>query len=1476
MIAAQKRYERARAINTLFGRAAAAWNAGERAQATQLFGQYINAYPKSPWSGEALLHLGYDAKENGRLIEAQELFRTIADKTSDTPNEKLRQAKRERKKRGGAISDAERNSDIDKALAAPTLEEAVMKLDSSEASDEDDESFEVHMKAKQQLADVDLLMGHFDAASEKLSEIVAEDTDWRRRTWASSQWQRASFLKSNAEQLMACGPQALGKVLVALNKTAGADKMRNAKAPRAQGFSLAELKTLAHQNGVQMRGFRAPARQLAQLPLPAILRYEFGPDQPVHSKVVTQQRSGHFVVLQGVDAKNKMVRLFDPLQERTHRMSYAQLQRQWSGQGLALDNKRVHRVGAELSVRAMRAATGGSLSSVNRNIGRSANNLVSAGGPSDYGSPVVEINRFSMNTYVHDTPLWYQPSRGPAVEISLSFNSQDALNQQQNFGRKWMFNYKSYAYEAYGGVIVVMPDASTRGYMPGAANPNKLEGSKGDYSYIEKSADKFVLVFQDGSRWVYQRTPATLSFLSRVEDAWGYGLNLNYNSSGQLATITDADGKNTTLTYNADNLITRVQDPFGRAATFVYFNNHLMQATDMEGQVFNYTYGGPQGSIARLDTPHGSWTYSQTGPYPARTIDYGNTFIPADPSMTITATNPVLDKEKFDYKVDDNGEKFAYSDYKGYGDAYFFDVGVKEELLSRTEFSTGDIYSAEFNDKDQVHLTLNARHLGTEFTYNDKGQILTVKDPKGNVTTLGYDANGVDVTSVTNANGVQTMSATYNAQHQPLTVTDSSSGGTTSFSYTEWGAPATVTDAENRTTGYSYGTTGNNLRRLEEVRNLGIPTGNGIYNYTTLNRFSYDNMGRVQTTTDAAGLTIGYQYDLVDRVTDVIYPDNTRETTTYLDGLPVISKDRHGRLSYAEYDTLQRVKRTYTQDAQNNAQVGTMQMGYDKNGNLISLTDTNGNVTRWSYDKRNRNSGKQYHDGKTETYTYFRDLLTQTTGTRGQIIKFEYDYNGNQTKIDYPNTPDVLMSYNKLDDVAEITDAIGTHVLGYDAFGRLLSDDGPLTGDTQTYAYDGLQRLQTQTVQRGASSGVQSQSYAYDGLGRLASLNANGTQGTGLTTYSYDGNTDRLRILTHPNGTKADLRYDGLGRLTHVFNGANGDLFYNRYSSNYDTRDIKINTQSRTGSGSTPYTTTFYSYDALDQLKQERVVGGDANTPYTTNYNYDGMGNRTQVNRASASASSTTNYTPNALNQLTSLTTTSSVAPTSNTSQTYDNAGNLTQSATSDGGTTTYEYDDADRLSRITRMGGVAGYSVSEFVYDYASRRAISRETKFAGDSLRTEEKRRIFDGLDVIQERNADNEVTAQLVRDGNIGGILSRTTAQGAAFYGYDGQGNVTLLTNAAGQDVGHYRYDAFGQTLEAVGPRAAENPYRFSTKELHAASGLYDFGYRFYSPAMGRWLNRDPISEEGGVNLYAMVDNNPVNSVDEYGLHPSALTV
>ncbi len=50
---------------------------------------------------------------------------------------------------------------------------------------------------------------------------------------------------------------------------------------------------------------------------------------------------------------------------------------------------------------------------------------------------------------------------------------------------------------------------------------------------------------------------------------------------------------------------------------------------------------------------------------------------------------------------------------------------------------------------------------------------------------------------------------------------------------------------------------------------------------------------------------------------------------------------------------------------------------------------------------------------------------------------------------------------------------------------------------------------------------------------------------------------------------------------------------------------------------------------------------------------------------------------------------------------------------------------------------------------------------------------------------------------------------------------------------------------------------------------ASGVLFYGFRYYSPELGRWVNRDPIEEEGGVNLYGFIDNEPIAYLDALGL-------
>jgi RHS repeat-associated protein len=78
-------------------------------------------------------------------------------------------------------------------------------------------------------------------------------------------------------------------------------------------------------------------------------------------------------------------------------------------------------------------------------------------------------------------------------------------------------------------------------------------------------------------------------------------------------------------------------------------------------------------------------------------------------------------------------------------------------------------------------------------------------------------------------------------------------------------------------------------------------------------------------------------------------------------------------------------------------------------------------------------------------------------------------------------------------------------------------------------------------------------------------------------------------------------------------------------------------------------------------------------------------------------------------------------------------------------------------------------------------------------------------------------------------------------------------------------------FGEPLTTPTGVGLEMPFRFSTKYQDTETGLYSYIFRPYDPLTGRWLSRDPIEEEGGVNLYGYVENNPVSLFDRVGLKP-----
>jgi RHS repeat-associated protein len=127
-----------------------------------------------------------------------------------------------------------------------------------------------------------------------------------------------------------------------------------------------------------------------------------------------------------------------------------------------------------------------------------------------------------------------------------------------------------------------------------------------------------------------------------------------------------------------------------------------------------------------------------------------------------------------------------------------------------------------------------------------------------------------------------------------------------------------------------------------------------------------------------------------------------------------------------------------------------------------------------------------------------------------------------------------------------------------------------------------------------------------------------------------------------------------------------------------------------------------------------------------------------------------------------------------------------------------------------------------------------------------------------------------------GGVGGFewVTLHTASGSASgthcVCYDGNGNIVSLVNVASGDVtGRYEYGPFGEPIRISGPAATLNPFRFSTKRTDPTTDLVLYEYRAYSPTLGRWLNRDPIEESGGRNLYGFVYNNPIRRIDRLGL-------
>ncbi len=553
-------------------------------------------------------------------------------------------------------------------------------------------------------------------------------------------------------------------------------------------------------------------------------------------------------------------------------------------------------------------------------------------------------------------------------------------------------------------------------------------------------------------------------------------------------------------------------------------------------------------------------------------------------------------------------------------------------------------------------------------------------------------------------------------------------------------------------------------------------------------------------------------------------------------------------------------------------------------GRLTSITQGEGAESRSysiSYDAQNnlrgitdpllRNIGLAYDEAGRVT----KETLPDTSS-----VAYGYDSNGNVTSITPPDKPTHGFDYTPQDLVKDyLPPAIGPANVNtaytYDLDRNLIEEDRPagsgmpamdITENT-AFTYDGS--LLTSTTWSGGGNGTVG--FEYDNDFNVTSESVNGNAigfaydddglltGAGSLSISRDPGNGLITGTTLGNLSDT-WTYNGFGEPTTFSASYNGSP---RISVQY-TRDSlgRIEQKTETIAG---VTNTFaYSYDQsgrLTDVKKDDVV--------VSHYEYDSNGNRLSYtggaitingtyddqDRLVAYGSHSYAYTGNG--ELLSKT-----GPEGTTSYNYDNFGNLISVVKADGTRISYIVDGQHR-----RVGkAINGTLEQGFLYEDQLRPVVE------------------LDGSGNIVSRfvyGPKTNVPEYMVKDGEKYKIVT------------DQLGSPRLVVDVAtGQVVQQLDYDEFGNVTKDTNP--GFQPFGFAGGVYDRDTALVRFGARDYDPLIGKWTAKDPIGFVGGdtdlfgyvdsvgkplslqTNLYQYASNNPVNSIDPYGLFDTGMFI
>ena len=697
----------------------------------------------------------------------------------------------------------------------------------------------------------------------------------------------------------------------------------------------------------------------------------------------------------------------------------------------------------------------------------------------------------------------------------------------------------------------------------------------------------------------------------------------------------------------------------------------------------------------------------------------------------------------------------------------------------------------------------------------------------------------------------------------------------TAFTHDRDGKRTLVTDDRGLETTFEWDTADRRLRVIDDLGNeveygyddnsnvitvtrRDLSSDLGSINDVFTTTMTYDGIDRLVVVVDPVGDVEEYFYDSRDNV--VRTSDGVRGA-----GHP----GGPGNIVRMEYDGLDRLVRTERiltdsgrGDSMQSGVITTLQ-AWDDDSRLISQTDDNGHATAYGYDALNRLTTITYADMTTRTTAFDTDdHLTVWTDQNGTQADMTHDGLDRLLSRSVAPGPGVIGSTSETfgyDGASRVTlaqnnDGINPGMMDclfeYDSLSNRTKDQqATLAVDS---LYDAVSNRTQITYPGRFGGGRRTLTLAYDDLNRFRSISDSET----IATMHYRGSSRLERRNYGVDASpvsKLDVAYDALPRVTLMDHTLGGGAQIARFEYGHDRAHHRLY-EKRVHDGSLG---DVYRYDSIYRVtrdSQDINLSGlapgteiDPNLPaYSLSpdrleYTYDGVGNRTMSAEVVSNASTVTTYTQTAggavqdaeVNQYTS--TQVGAMPLRNYG--YDSNGNLIADDEK-----TYGYDFKNRLVEVRDAGTTS--LLGRYSYDALGRRYLV-ETLSSGT-------RYLFDGLEVIEERDELNSIKRQYVWGAELDELLQEKTIDATYFAHEAASASIAALVDSGGTVVERYEYDPFGVTTVSL-DGMTDNKYGFHGAYSDGESGLYFMRRRTYSPSLGRFLQRDPVGVwTDGLNL------------------------